>query len=272
MRNVKTDSCNDIDEATEFNTLSIIPETPFIGNQLLIPLSEGEGYIKREGMTFIPSPFPSFTSEVCIGLQNRISIPHLRADLSPSYFLTYSSRRGLTAFSHLRFSSAERVMILIAQFKGKLFSCFIDLIPGLSLFLNPFLIDLFDDLLDIRRQGIPLLLVHDHEEAGAVRCAQAFRGKFHHFSPLPSLQGFLRRHRTVDDPSAQGIIGLTHGHGNRSSSKGFHYFCSQPVQRIFIPLTSSSLLTGFLVWRIPGPWAWRYITLTSSNSLGLNFL
>jgi len=49
-------------------------------------------------------------------------------------------------------------------------------------------------------------------------------------------------------------------------------FAAIPVQRIFIPLISSRVFTGFLVWRIPGPWPWRYITFTSSNSLGLNFL
>ncbi len=45
-----------------------------------------------------------------------------------------------------------------------------------------------------------------------------------------------------------------------------------PVARIFMPLRSSMLLTGLpAVCSLPGPWAWKYRTWTSSNSLGLNF-
>jgi len=43
-----------------------------------------------------------------------------------------------------------------------------------------------------------------------------------------------------------------------------------PVQRIFIPLRSSSFSTGRFVCRIPGPWAIRYMTLTSESSFGWN--
>jgi len=58
---------------------------------------------------------------------------------------------------------------------------------------------------------------------------------------------------------------------DRDPAEAVTIFAAMPVQRIFIPLNHQGV-HGFLGVEDPGPWPWRYITFTSSNSLGLNFL
>ena len=53
--------------------------------------------------------------------------------------------------------------------------------------------------------------------------------------------------------------------------RAFTIFAARPVALIFLPFRSSSLATGFFVWSMPGPWALKYMTFTSSSSFGLNF-
>ncbi len=161
---------------------------------------------------------------------------------------------------------------LVALGQGELLALLVDFVPALAGLLDPLQVDRCDHLLDIRGQGFPFVLVHDHEKAGGVGGAEVFRGGLDHLAEFPALQRFDGVHAAFGHTFLKRVVPFGHGHGHGGCTQGAHHLRAQAVTDDLHALQIVEVLDGLLGVQDSGPVGVEVHDLDVIELLGVEFL